>query len=327
MSNDSERSYPTLDINNILETIQGISSNLNIPGTTNTFNINIYNNSTIYEHCPDNRKYDYLNENVSGNPNEEILNTDLADNNINRPINRPINRQDTAIDNENILNSNTGINTQNLTHITNNSTENTENISNNQISRNRILNLSSLGLEQNGTITRNSNQGNDISRPPGVFLNNLSSHIIPNTTVSYDPISTVYSIALPNSVNDSSISLELEGVPDTLHNSITDILNNIYTSAENNSVSLRTLNNLTNISLFSSIKEEINDEESIEHKCHICNVEYVDDDILRVNSICGHYFHQICLDQWFSSHNKCPICNQVLSDNNMANNPENNEEI
>ena len=79
--------------------------------------------------------------------------------------------------------------------------------------------------------------------------------------------------------------------------------------------------------MFSSIKEEINDEESIEHKCHICNVEYVDDDILRVNSICGHYFHQICLDQWFSSHNKCPICNQVLTDNNMANNLENNEEI
>jgi len=308
MSNDSERNSHTTDINNILETIQGISNNLNIPGTTNTFNINIYNNSTIYEHCPDNRKYDYLNENVSGNPNEEILNTGLGNNSINR--------QDTTIDNENILNSNTD-----------NSGENTENISNNQISRNRILNLSSLGLEQNGTIIRNSNQGNNISRPPGVFLNNLSPHIIPNTTVPYDPISAVYSIALPNSVNDSSISLELEGIPDTLHNSITDILNNIYTSAENNSVSLRTLNNLTNISLFSSIKEEINDEESIEHKCHICNVEYVDDDILRVNSICGHYFHQICLDQWFSSHNKCPICNQVLTDNNMVNNPENNEEI
>ena len=40
--------------------------------------------------------------------------------------------------------------------------------------------------------------------------------------------------------------------------------------------------------------------------------EYNDNSIYRKNISCGHYFHQGCIDTWYSEKNKCPICNQGL---------------
>ena len=47
-------------------------------------------------------------------------------------------------------------------------------------------------------------------------------------------------------------------------------------------------------------------------KCHICNELYKVNDICRKVLKCGHYFHQSCIDTWFSENNKCPICNQAV---------------
>lgn len=44
--------------------------------------------------------------------------------------------------------------------------------------------------------------------------------------------------------------------------------------------------------------------------CSICSQEYNTDGscILRRLNGCRHYFHQHCLDRWFTSHSTCPIC-------------------
>tara|TARA_B110000208_G_C11723131_1_gene413532 strand:+ start:548 stop:1048 length:501 start_codon:yes stop_codon:yes gene_type:complete len=53
--------------------------------------------------------------------------------------------------------------------------------------------------------------------------------------------------------------------------------------------------------------------ENGEEKCHICNEPYNDDDICRQNNVCKHYFHQMCIDNWYSGNNKCPICQQTFN--------------
>ena len=30
------------------------------------------------------------------------------------------------------------------------------------------------------------------------------------------------------------------------------------------------------------------------------------------NKLCGHYFHQECIDIWYSEKNMCPECNQIV---------------
>lgn len=43
--------------------------------------------------------------------------------------------------------------------------------------------------------------------------------------------------------------------------------------------------------------------------CSICK-----DDISESSSLlpCSHYFHEDCLDEWFSSHSTCPICRKNI---------------
>ena len=64
----------------------------------------------------------------------------------------------------------------------------------------------------------------------------------------------------------------------------------------------------TETSLYQNLKENSPDEV----KCHICNEEYDDLDICRKNKLCNHFFHQSCIDNWYSRNKKCPICNQYI---------------
>ena len=43
-------------------------------------------------------------------------------------------------------------------------------------------------------------------------------------------------------------------------------------------------------------------------ECRICMTEFEDGDNLRLLQ-CMHHYHQQCIDKWFDSSSKCPLCN------------------
>ena len=71
-------------------------------------------------------------------------------------------------------------------------------------------------------------------------------------------------------------------------------------------LTLNTLNNKTEIFIYRQINIEEQD------RCSICNEIYKDNDICRKNTMCNHFFHQKCIDIWYSDKNICPVCNQQV---------------
>ncbi|KAK7317763.1 hypothetical protein RJT34_02257 [Clitoria ternatea] len=62
--------------------------------------------------------------------------------------------------------------------------------------------------------------------------------------------------------------------------------------------------------LYSSVKNLRKEEYALE--CAICLLEFEDDDMLRLLTLCCHVFHQDCIDLWLSSHKTCPVCRRDL---------------
>ncbi|KAL9667079.1 hypothetical protein QQ045_001426 [Rhodiola kirilowii] len=52
----------------------------------------------------------------------------------------------------------------------------------------------------------------------------------------------------------------------------------------------------------------------IELECAICLSEFLDDDFLRLLTVCNHVFHQECVDLWLESHKTCPVCRTALDE-------------
>lgn len=52
--------------------------------------------------------------------------------------------------------------------------------------------------------------------------------------------------------------------------------------------------------------------ESYGLECAICLSEFVEDDLLRLLTVCYHVFHQECIDLWLESHKTCPVCRRDL---------------
>ncbi|KAL8104115.1 RING-H2 finger protein ATL30-like [Apium graveolens] len=46
--------------------------------------------------------------------------------------------------------------------------------------------------------------------------------------------------------------------------------------------------------------------------CAICLLEFQDNHVLRLLTICTHVFHQNCVDIWFKMHKTCPACRRHL---------------
>jgi len=89
--------------------------------------------------------------------------------------------------------------------------------------------------------------------------------------------------------------------------------------------------------LYSDVKDH-RKEKSYSLECAICLLEFEDDSLLRLLTICFHVFHQECIDLWFESHKTCPVCRTDLdappnqtskhgeccNNNNNTNNDNNN---
>ncbi|XP_059441804.1 RING-H2 finger protein ATL29-like [Corylus avellana] len=62
--------------------------------------------------------------------------------------------------------------------------------------------------------------------------------------------------------------------------------------------------------LYSSVKDFRKEKYGLE--CAICLVEFEDDSLLRLLTVCYHVFHQECIDLWLESHKTCPVCRRNL---------------
>ncbi|KAG7952517.1 hypothetical protein I3843_12G064200 [Carya illinoinensis] len=58
--------------------------------------------------------------------------------------------------------------------------------------------------------------------------------------------------------------------------------------------------------VYSSVKDFREEKYGLE--CAICLVEFEDDSLLRLLTVCYHVFHQECIDLWLESHKTCPVC-------------------
>lgn len=65
--------------------------------------------------------------------------------------------------------------------------------------------------------------------------------------------------------------------------------------------------------------------ETLDDVCTICQDGYTVNASVRRLNACGHRFHQACIDQWFASNVRCPVCRHDIRDtaNQNANQPTN----
>lgn len=210
----------------------------------------------------------------------------MSDDNPNRVNRRHIIRE--ALSNsENINNGATiNINFNKYTNCYNTYNKNYESSDDDSIEAEIEITESPLNATQSSNGIRTTTRSAIVPIPLNSSQEDISSRIqnVVNTIINDTDDSTIHTIPISN------LSAELMGNP-------LQVTQNINTG-----LSLTTINNNTEVF--------INNDTS--QKCHICNEFYKENDICRKVLKCGHYFHQACIDTWFSENNKCPICNQVV---------------
>tara|TARA_B100001093_G_scaffold511240_1_gene578712 strand:- start:260 stop:1132 length:873 start_codon:yes stop_codon:yes gene_type:complete len=280
-------------ISQFLRDIQQISE---YSTNRNTFNINI-NYYEKYYNGYDNESSDvFLDE--SSRVNREPISTDIPTNRYYVEINgerRENISRNAALNQQNNVNVNTEQN-----NLTNN--QNTANIASDNLNSSRTDENNNLPNSRNSTIISNETPRNNIIRRQITIPVRASS----NNWVA--DLNNTYPVNLTNSLSDIGNIIN-QTLTESFNNIGLDNLNIEIDSSGNNSqgLTINSLNTKTALIVYSTI-----DSENRETKCHICNEDYSDTDICRKNNLCGHYLHQTCLDNWYSSHNTCPICNRVV---------------
>jgi hypothetical protein len=56
-------------------------------------------------------------------------------------------------------------------------------------------------------------------------------------------------------------------------------------------------------------------ENADSEECSICRNAFLENEICRKVNQCNHFFHQSCVDQWFSRNSTCPMCRQSVYPN------------
>ena len=105
--------------------------------------------------------------------------------------------------------------------------------------------------------------------------------------------------------------------PDTaIRFQIHDPANDDEAIQRNRGISLDSLFSNTTIS---TITSGTGDTGSTEDVCTICHSTFTNGEVTRSINNCGHVFHIQCIEQWFRTHNTCPICRQPVQSINSAN--------
>ena len=176
-------------------------------------------------------------------------------------------------DNEGISNENNDTNVQQTSSNSNN------NANNANIDLSNLLNLNNLGLDTTliGAVTRPIQITNNLNDSSGTTTNNLQEAV---------------GELIQNVLNIPSASLQVEVLDGNS--------NNLQTS----------VHSLHNGSTLSIIDEQYVQDE--DNSCAICHSQFQNSDIIRTINSCSHFFHANCIEQWFQSHNNCPVCRGTL---------------
>ncbi|EAR96199.1 RING-H2 zinc finger protein (macronuclear) [Tetrahymena thermophila SB210] len=68
---------------------------------------------------------------------------------------------------------------------------------------------------------------------------------------------------------------------------------------------------------FEDIKKKAQDKgKTLNDSCAVCLCEFENSDICR-ETICNHYFHKDCLEQWLKKQENCPFCRTDLQKNSL----------
>ena len=143
---------------------------------------------------------------------------------------------------------------------------------------------------------------------PSIYTNNYPN----NESRLLNPVNSSFNLnnAVTNSNNYNASNYESDFVDNNheILDNLSDSLPSSYSNLEpNTNIEQRNLNlekiyNKTKIAIYKNIL-------NADTKCSICNENFKDDDICRINNRCNHHYHQVCIDQWYLDNDKCPICN------------------
>jgi hypothetical protein len=150
--------------------------------------------------------------------------------------------------------------------------------------------------------TTNNNVSNYSTQPNDSVNHNLSERTIGTIHISsnLNPEPIIYH----NTGDRTNISEISNEISNFINTSITSLQNNINLNNSSIPLTIQLLNEKTEILIKS---------ENLEEKCPICNENYEEDIICRKNKLCNHFFHRKCIDEWYSSKNTCPECNQIIN--------------
>ena len=217
--------------------------------------------------------------------------------NIDTPIN---NTQRPMSDNTNESGSNTDQYSTNMNSNLNNIQD--ENIADITVN---LYTPSNLDNTSSSTQGNNLNQSNPNSTPINISANTNRTNIPPINNLSGTNANIPENIL--NGI--SSILGDIGPLSDALSVGasiyrVDNIYNTPATNTQQDYLTLAQLNEKTTV--------YIQDTALPADKCPICNELYTDNCVYRKNIACGHYFHQGCIDTWYSENYKCPVCNQDI---------------
>ena len=199
-------------------------------------------------------------------------------------LNSRVNIYNESIENNNdentIFSDNEGIsNENNDTNVQQTSSNSNNNANNANIDLSNLLNLNNLGLDTTliGAVTRPIQITNNLNDSSGTNTNNLQEAV---------------GELIQNILNIPSASLQVE---------VLDGNNN------NLQTSVHSLHNGSTLSIID--EQHVQDENN---SCAICHSQFQNSDIIRTINSCSHFFHANCIEQWFQSHNNCPVCRGTL---------------
>lgn len=147
------------------------------------------------------------------------------------------------------------------------------------------------------------------------FFRNLN-----NTNTLNSNSNSNYSTILSTAINTPLSTTFTFPLSTTLSSNLNDLISgNVgYIFEFNTSNRPVSLNNLNSRSQLIILNDE-NRTTYTDTTCSICSENFENNTILRKLNTCNHYFHQGCIDTWFSTHSTCPICRTNISSNRNDN--------